>query len=287
MDRVIAALKRSGIADRDIQTSAISLSPRWNNPEAEAQRIARETRQPYVPTNEAPRIIGYVARNNVQVRARCLGEMGKIIDTLVGSGANEVNGPSFTLDDQKAALDEARTEAVATGRQPVDAVRDRPLGVEVGDFGIRRQRLPQQGARLLGRQIQHHGALGHGRRCFQLPGIDALELGLAPRPCRLAPGGGRAERAQMDIVDVSFRERVLERRLGEARPPRVGDRTNVDEALNAGLAQGGKELAHRRALVANGEDAHAYIVTPDLIRGLPFPLSMKKRQMPGQARHDE
>jgi uncharacterized protein YggE len=117
MDRVIAALKRSGIADRDIQTSSISLSPRWNNPEAEAQRIARETRQPYVPSNEPPRIIGYEARNSVQVRVRRLGEMGKIIDTLVGAGANEVNGPSFTLDDQKAALDEARTEAVAVGRE--------------------------------------------------------------------------------------------------------------------------------------------------------------------------
>jgi uncharacterized protein YggE len=117
MDRVVAALKRSGIADRDIQTSAISLNPRWNNPEAEAQRIARETRQPYVPPTEPPRIIGYEARNSVQVRVRRLGEMGKIIDTLVAAGANEVNGPSFTLDDQKAAMDEARTEAVAVGRE--------------------------------------------------------------------------------------------------------------------------------------------------------------------------
>lgn len=117
MDRVVAALKRSGIADRDIQTSAISLSPRWNNPEAEAQRIARETRQPYVPPTEPPRIIGYEARNSVQVRVRRLGEMGQIIDTLVAAGANEVNGPSFTLDDQKAALDEARTEAVALGQE--------------------------------------------------------------------------------------------------------------------------------------------------------------------------
>lgn len=117
MDQVVAALKRSGIADRDIQTSSISLSPRWNNPEAEAQRVARGTRQPYVPTNEPPRIIGYEARNSVQVRVRKLGEMGKIIDTLIAAGANEVNGPSFTLDDQSAALDEARVEAVATGKQ--------------------------------------------------------------------------------------------------------------------------------------------------------------------------
>ena len=117
MDRVVAALKRSGIADRDIQTSAISLSPRYNNPDSEAQARARETRQPYIPSNEPPRIIGYEARNSVQVRVRRLGEMGRIIDTLIEAGANEVNGPSFTLDDQNAALDEARTEAVAVGKQ--------------------------------------------------------------------------------------------------------------------------------------------------------------------------
>ena len=130
MDRVVAALKRSGIADRDIQTSAISLSPRWNNPEAEAQRIARETRQPYVPATEAPRIIGYEARNSVQVRVRRLGEMGKIIDTLVAAGANEVNGPSFTLDDQSGALDEARTEAVAVGKERAE-IYARAAGMRV------------------------------------------------------------------------------------------------------------------------------------------------------------
>ena len=130
MDRVVAALKRSGIADRDIQTSAISLSPRWNNPEADAQRIARETRRPYVPATEPPRIIGYEARNSVQVRVRRLGEMGKIIDTLVAAGANEVNGPSFTLDDQNAALDEARTEAVATGQQRAE-IYARAAGMRV------------------------------------------------------------------------------------------------------------------------------------------------------------
>lgn len=117
MDRVIAALKRAGIADRDIQTSAISLSPRYSNPDLEAQIRARETRQPYIPPNEPARIIGYEARNSVQVRVRKLGEMGKIIDTLIGEGANQVDGPSFTLDEPRAAQDEARREAVAIGRQ--------------------------------------------------------------------------------------------------------------------------------------------------------------------------
>lgn len=120
MEQVVTALKRAGIADRDIQTSTISLSPVYSNPERDAQIRARQTGQPYIPPppeEQMQRIIGYQARNTVQVRVRDLGNMGRVIDTLVEVGANEVNGPNFTLDDQRAALDEARSAAVAEGRQ--------------------------------------------------------------------------------------------------------------------------------------------------------------------------
>ena len=118
MEAVMDALRRAGIAARDIQTSSISLQPRFDDPDRDEILRARQSGQPYVPSARprAPKIIGYEARNSVQVRVRKLGEMGRILDTLVESGANEVNGPSFTLDEQKAALDEARIEAVATGR---------------------------------------------------------------------------------------------------------------------------------------------------------------------------
>jgi uncharacterized protein len=117
MDRVVAALKRSGIAERDIQTQAISLQPRYSDPERDAQMLARSSGRPYVPPAEAAKIIGYEARNSVQVRVRKLGEMGKIIDTLINEGANQVDGPNFTLDEPREAMDEARREAIAVGRQ--------------------------------------------------------------------------------------------------------------------------------------------------------------------------
>jgi uncharacterized protein YggE len=119
MNDVVAALKRAGIADRDIQSSAITLQPRYANPELEAQILARQSRQPYVPPQKpmTPKIVGYEARNTVQVRVRRLGEMGRIIDTLVAQGANEVNGPSFSLEEPRAALDEARGQAMAEARR--------------------------------------------------------------------------------------------------------------------------------------------------------------------------
>ena len=107
MNQVITALKKAGIADRDIQTSNLSLNPVY------AQQRPRPdgTMEP-----EQPLIIGYQVSNTVSVRQRKLGEFGQVIDTLVSAGANQVNGPSFQIDNPDEALDEARTEAVAKAR---------------------------------------------------------------------------------------------------------------------------------------------------------------------------
>ncbi|QNM82978.1 SIMPL domain-containing protein [Sphingomonas sabuli] len=132
MDRVIAALKQAGIADRDIQTSAISLNPRYSDPEREAQLRARQTGQPYIaPDDTARRIVGYDARNTVEVKVRELARMGRVIDTLAEVGANEINGPDFTLDEQDSALDEARASAVAKGRARAELYA-RASGLRVG-----------------------------------------------------------------------------------------------------------------------------------------------------------
>jgi len=114
MDAVVAALKRAGVADRDIQTASLNLQPQYYYPQRE-RVMGRDPNAP-PPQPEAPRIIGYEARNTVQVRVRRLGEMGRVIDTLVAAGANQVDGPMFALENQDAALDEARTEAVRKGR---------------------------------------------------------------------------------------------------------------------------------------------------------------------------
>lgn len=105
MNKVIAALKAAGIADKDVQTSQISLSPVYAEQPIGPNGIAR-----------APRIVGYQATNTVSVRQRDLKQFGKVLDTLVASGANEVNGPNFQLDNADAALDEARVAAIKAAR---------------------------------------------------------------------------------------------------------------------------------------------------------------------------
>jgi len=99
MATVLAALKRAGVAERDIQTSSIALSPQY--------RYAQ---------NEPPVITGYQASNQVTVRFRDIAKSGAILDALVKEGANNISGPNLTIDKPEAALDEARTAAVGTAR---------------------------------------------------------------------------------------------------------------------------------------------------------------------------
>jgi uncharacterized protein len=113
MERVRAALKRAGIADRDIQTSSINLNPdyRYDN-------------------NQPPVLTGYQASNSVSIRFRDIRNTGKILDALVAQGANQINGPSLTIDKPEAAYDEARTKALAAGRARADLYA-RSLGMRV------------------------------------------------------------------------------------------------------------------------------------------------------------
>ncbi|MFC3173444.1 SIMPL domain-containing protein [Novosphingobium bradum] len=107
MGRVIAALKRAGIADKDIQTSNLSLNPVY----APQRSLPDGTIDP-----PSPRIVGYQANNTVSVRQRNLKDFGKVIDTLVTAGANQVNGPSFEVENPDPLLDAARTTAMQKAR---------------------------------------------------------------------------------------------------------------------------------------------------------------------------
>jgi hypothetical protein len=113
MERVRAALKRAGIADKDIQTSSINLNPEY-----------------HYENNQPPRLTGYRATNTVNVKFRDLKRTGSILDALVAEGANQINGPNLTIDKPEAALDEARIKAIANGRARADLYA-RALGMNV------------------------------------------------------------------------------------------------------------------------------------------------------------
>lgn len=99
MLRVVAALKKAGIADRDIQTSGLTLQPQFRYEQ-----------------NEPPQLTGFQASNRVQVTLRDVKSTGRVVDALVKEGANQIDGPDFRVSAPEPLLDRARAEAVAKAR---------------------------------------------------------------------------------------------------------------------------------------------------------------------------
>lgn len=96
MNRLIAALKRAGIALPDIQTAQISLAPNTND--------------------NGSKVLSFTASNSVTVKTKAIGEAGSIVDAAVGAGANLVSGPSLGPSDQLVLQRRALKKAVADAR---------------------------------------------------------------------------------------------------------------------------------------------------------------------------
>jgi uncharacterized protein YggE len=116
MGKVLVALKAAGIAEKDVQTSRLSLQP-----QSAPNRVAGGPLQ----------IVGYRASNRVSIRVRDISKVAGLIDTLVGAGANEIGGINFMVSEASKLLDEARTEAIADARRKAE-IYAKAAGVTLG-----------------------------------------------------------------------------------------------------------------------------------------------------------
>jgi uncharacterized protein YggE len=114
MEAVMAALKKQGVPDKDIRTSNFSISPQYAN-----------------GNGEAPRVTGYQANNQVEVRLEDVKKVGTVLDALVAAGANQMNGLSFSIRDDAALLAKARSAAVEEARLKAETFA-RAAGVSLG-----------------------------------------------------------------------------------------------------------------------------------------------------------
>lgn len=103
MSRVVSALRKAGVAPRDIQTATIQLQPQYRYAD-----------------NQPPAITGYQATNNVSVRFRDVARSGAILDALVAQGANQIEGPNLSVEAADTALNEARVDAIRQARARAD-----------------------------------------------------------------------------------------------------------------------------------------------------------------------
>jgi uncharacterized protein YggE len=99
----VSALKRAGVADKDIRTSSLSLQPQYRYAD-----------------NQPPAVTGYQASNQLTVTFRDIKQAGPILDALVAQGVNQISGPDFALEHPDAAMDEARMQAMQKARAKAD-----------------------------------------------------------------------------------------------------------------------------------------------------------------------
>jgi uncharacterized protein YggE len=103
MTVVLAAIKESGVADRDIQTTALSLQPQYDPNKTGAARL-----------------IGFQANNQVTVKIRDVARLPSVLDRAIAGGANEMSGVEFIVSEQGTLLDKARIEAIADARRKAE-----------------------------------------------------------------------------------------------------------------------------------------------------------------------
>ena len=113
-EQIAAALKKQGVAEEDIQTQDVSVYP---------QTVDQDGKQV---------ITGYQASLNVRVKVRDISKLGEIISAANAAGANNVSGPTFTIDDPAPARATAIDEAVADARKSAEAMAE-AAGKSVGE----------------------------------------------------------------------------------------------------------------------------------------------------------
>src|ERR1051325_4831178 len=102
---VVAALKKAGAKDNEVQTSNFSIFPQQDYSQQQQGQL--------------PRIIGYQVSNNITVTKDDPAAAGKLLQVAVSNGVNQASGLNFLVSNMtrgreqglKAAFDDARAKA--------------------------------------------------------------------------------------------------------------------------------------------------------------------------------
>lgn len=119
MNQVVEAMQSElGILEKDLKTIQFNLSPRYE---------WRETRE----NGSRERVlVGYEVSQSLQVKIRDFDQIGQVIQQAGLLGANQVEDLVLTLEDETAAQEELRAEAIAQAQAKAETLADQ-IGVKL------------------------------------------------------------------------------------------------------------------------------------------------------------
>jgi uncharacterized protein YggE len=110
--RILASLRASGIDEKDIQTTYLSLQPQFNY-------------------RKGMRISYFVAEQTMSVTVRDLTKLDALLESLIKSGGNRIDSIQYETSDLRKYRDQARDLAVKAAREKAAALAN-ALGQEIG-----------------------------------------------------------------------------------------------------------------------------------------------------------
>ena len=122
MNAVIAAVKKLGVADVDIQTTNYSLNPVYNTKTVYIpESVGIMGIGTYVPpsstvVSSTPTLTGYTLEQDVQIKIRDFTKVGDVLSVATTSGANVVGNLQFTIDNPEQFKEQARAKAIAQAK---------------------------------------------------------------------------------------------------------------------------------------------------------------------------
>jgi len=137
MNKALSVLKDAGIDEKDIKTQGYNIYPKYEYP----QSFCSPT---YCPPAAKPVLVGYEVSQNIEVKVRDTSKAGDVLSGVGKVGVQNINGLSFTVDNDDLLKDQARKEAIDKAQSKAKILAEQ-LGVklvkvisfsEEGDYGM-------------------------------------------------------------------------------------------------------------------------------------------------------
>ena len=101
---ICTALQEAGLAEKDISTNYIYISPRYDY------------------SGDVERMVGYTINNSLTIRTEDMDKIGTYIDAAFAAGANTFDSINFTVKDDSEARRSALELAVADARSKAEVI---------------------------------------------------------------------------------------------------------------------------------------------------------------------
>lgn len=123
--KTLEYLKTQKIEDKDIKSEYGGLNPKYSY-----ESTACFT---YPCPQKDPKIVGYTATQSITIKVREVDSANEVRTGLATIGLTNISGPTFSIDNQDALNDQARSRAIVDAKEKAKILA-KQLGVRLGDI---------------------------------------------------------------------------------------------------------------------------------------------------------